>query len=225
MKAQKLDFNIYQFIKNSCIAVLVMGTAILFSACENNDLEKIKSLASLEDLPELEAVNFETLTTDSGMVQFYMKAPKLLQYNSNGKNSYTEFPEGILLKQYDENHKIISSITADYAREYSKEQKWEAKNNVVVVNAKGDTLKTEHLIWEKSTGDIRSDAFVKIIKGDDIILGDALVTDQHMENLDIKNPRLTIYVENQNQPKPKASTNEETPKSSPKPNEPLQLNK
>ena len=208
MKAQRLDFNIYQFIKNSCIAVLVMGTAILFSACENNDLEKIKTLAPLEDLPEIEAINFETLKTDSGKIQFYLQAPKLVQYNNNGKNGYAEFPEGVLVKQYDENRKITFSITADYAREYNKEQKWEAKNNVVVVNAKGDTLKTEHLIWERSTGDIRSDAFVKIIQGDDIILGDALVTDQHLENLDIKNPRLTIYVENQNKAQSKGDIKE-----------------
>lgn len=175
------------------IAVLVTGAAILLSACENN-LEQIKAFSSPEDLPLVEASNFETLYTDSGEVRFFLKAPKLLKFESEGK-AYFEFPEGIELVKYDENQNIISSITADYAKNFEKEEKWEAKNNVVATNAQGDTLKTEHLIWEEKTEQIYTEEFVRIIRDDQIITGIGFQSDQSLQNWRIKNPKGEIYID------------------------------
>ncbi len=175
-----------------------MGTAIVLSSCEN-DLEKIKAFASPEDLPVVEATNFETLYTDSGEVRFFLKAPKLLQFEVDGK-SYVEFPQGIELIKYDENQNIISSITADYAKNFEKEKKWEAKNNVVATNALGDTLKTEHLIWEEKEEKIYTEEFVRIIRRDQVITGIGFESDQSMINWKIKNPKGTIYFDVENSP-------------------------
>ena len=73
------------------------------------------------------------------------------------------FPKEFELIKYDSDKKIISSITADYAKQFVKEQKWEAKNNVVATNAQGDTLKTEYLIWEEKEEKIYTEEFVRII--------------------------------------------------------------
>ena len=122
-----------------------------------------------------------------------MKAPKLLQFENEGGN-YLEFPQGIELIKYDSEKKVISSITADYARQYIKEKKWEAKNNVIATNAQGDTLKTEHLFWEEKEEKIYTEEFVKIIRTDQIITGIGFQSDQSLENWKIKNPKGTIYV-------------------------------
>lgn len=192
MKLQKFVSKIATQ-KNTYVAALVMGAAILFSACENNNLEKIRAFESTENLPVQEAYNFETFYTDSGQVRFTLKAPKLLRFENDGQ-TYLEFPNGIDLVKYDENKHIISSIQADYAKQYVKEQKWEAKNNVVVTNAQGDTLKTEHLIWEEKGQRIYTDEFVKIIRADQIITGTGLESDQNMTNWKIKKPKGSIYV-------------------------------
>ena len=105
------------------------------------------------------------------------------------------------LIKYDENKKVISSITANYAKQFVKEQKWEAKINVVATNAKGDTLKTEHLIYEEKEEKIYTDEFVKIIRPDQIITGIGFTSDQAMENWRIKDPKGTIYVSLENQNK------------------------
>ncbi len=194
MKIQKLDFKIFQFIKDIRIAVLVMGTAILFYACSDNDIDKIQAFVSPEDLPVQEAINFETLHTDSGQVRFSLKTPKLLRFENEGK-SYVEFPKGIQLVRYDEKQNIIFTITADYAKQFEKEAKWEAKNNVVVTNVDGDTLKTEHLILEEKTENIYTEEFVKIIRENQVITGIGLTSDQNMTNWRIKNPKGTIYVD------------------------------
>jgi LPS export ABC transporter protein LptC len=169
-----------------------MGAAILFYGCENN-IEEIKAFYSAENLPILEARNFQTLFTDSGQIRFSLKAPKLLRFEDDGRD-YIEFPEGMELIKFDENRKVISSITANYAKQFVAEDKWEAKNNVVATNAQGDTLKTEHLIWEEKKEIIYTEEFVKIIRADQIITGIGFKSDQKLQNWKIKNPKGTIYV-------------------------------
>jgi LPS export ABC transporter protein LptC len=201
MKLQQSGSKTFQNIKKICVAALVSGAAILFYGCEN-DIEQIKAFYSLENLPILEAKNFETLVTDSGVVRYMLKAPKLLQFEDEGEN-YVEFPEGMELIKYDDKKIIISSITADYAKQYLAEDKWEAKNNVIATNAQGDTLKTEHLIWEEKKEIIYTEEFVRIIRADQIISGIGFTSDQKLQNWKIKNPKGTIFVsikENEKQP-------------------------
>ncbi len=207
MKQQKFVFNITINIKKLSVAALLSGAAILFYACENN-LEEIKAFTTTENLPTLEAENIERLSSDSGQVRFLMKAPQLLQFE--GDEAYIEFPKGIELIEYDEKENIVSSITANYARQYQKEQKWEAKNNVVVTNDKGDTLKTELLILEGKTQKIHTDAFVKIISPDRILTGIGFESDQNMEYWKIKEPKGDIYV-NVQEPKDTTAPRKETP--------------
>jgi LPS export ABC transporter protein LptC len=204
MRVQKLDSKIYQFIKNSCIAVLVMGAAILFYACEDN-IDQIKAFSSPENLPVQEAIDFETLSTDSGLIRNLMRAPLLLQFENEGKSFY-EFPKGIEILKYDVNKVVVSSIRADYAKQFPKEGKWEAKNNVVLTNAAGDSLKTEHLILEEKSQKIYTDEFVKIIREDQVITGVGLVSNQDMSNWKIKNPKGTLYISVDNKTKPGTST-------------------
>lgn len=176
------------------IAALLAGAAFLFFGCEKNNIEKIQAFTAPENLPRQEATNFETLFTDSGEVRFYLKAPKLLRFETDG-DPYVEFPEGIELIRYDSEQSIVSSITADYAKQFEKEEKWEAKNNVIATNVDGDTLKTEHLIWEEKNEKIYSEEYVKIIRPDQIITGIGFESDQSLENWKIKNPKGTIFIE------------------------------
>lgn len=204
MNLQKSGFKFLKKHYTYRIAVLAIGAAILFSSCENN-LEQIKAFSSPENLPLVEASNFETMYTDSGEVRFSLKAPKLLQFEVDGK-PYIEFPEGIELIKYDEHQNVISSITADYAKNFEKEEKWEAKNNVVATNAQGDTLKTEHLIWEEKTEKIYTEEFVRIIRDDQVITGIGFQSDQSLQNWRIKNPKGEIYIEVDDDPQTSADT-------------------
>jgi LPS export ABC transporter protein LptC len=205
MKVQKSDSKYYLLVKKLGIAVLFLGTAILFYACENNDLAKIKTFDTLENLPIQEATNFETFYTDSGRVRFTLKAPLLLRYENEGQ-SYLEFPNGMELVKYDANQKITSSIRADYARQDLKDELWEAKNNVVVTNIQGDSLETEHLIWETKTEKIHTEEFVKIIRKDQVITGIGLTSDQDMLNWKIKNPKGVLYVTVNKEEEPQPAT-------------------
>jgi LPS export ABC transporter protein LptC len=204
MKQQESDFNKKKYLARFIIVACTIWAAIILYSCENN-IEKIKAFNSSENLPVVEATDFETLYTDSGIVRFYLKAPKLLRFETEGE-PYVEFPQGIELVKYDNQHNIISGITAEYAKQFVEEKKWEAKNNVVATNNKGDTLKTEHLIWEEETEKIYTEEYVRIIKTDQIITGIGFESDQSLENWRIKDPKGTIYVDVKN---PKDNDNNE----------------
>jgi LPS export ABC transporter protein LptC len=180
-------------IKISKIAALLCGAAMLFYSCVN-DIETIKAFSSTESLPVVHAHNYETTFTDSGVVRFFLKTPELMRFESDGQ-PFVEFPQGLELIKYDNNRQVVSRITARYAKQFVKEKRWEAKNDVVAVNLAGDTLKTEHLIWDERAEKIFSDQYVKIIRPDQIITGIGFESDQSMNNWRIKNPKGTIYIQ------------------------------
>ena len=226
MKPQLLDSDLNRIFKIIGVAALFAGAAILFLGCKKNNLEEIKAFYSTENLPKLEELDFETLYTDSGQVRFFLKAPKMLQYESDN-GDYFEFPEGLELINYDSNKRVVSSITANYARQYLSDKKWEAKNNVIATNARGDTLKTELLYWEEKKELIYTNEFVKIIRADQIITGIGMTSNKNMENWKINNPKGIIYVSmnnQQNQDSVRANTNMRIPDTPIPDNQPLNLN-
>jgi len=179
--------------KQLSIAVLLTGIAVLFFSCANK-IEKIKELSSADQLPGMEATQFEMIQSDSAIVRFKLIAPRMIRYDQE-KEPFIEFPEGIEIEKFDGQMRIVSRITADYARYLDNEEKWLAKNNVVAVNEEGDSLKTEELIWEEKKGKIFSDQFVKIIRKDQIINGIGFESDQDLMNWEIKKPTGTLYLD------------------------------
>ncbi|PTN08718.1 LPS export ABC transporter periplasmic protein LptC [Mangrovibacterium marinum] len=179
--------------KQASIAILLTGIAMLFFSCANK-IEKIKEFAAAEKLPGMEAEHFEMLYSDSAVVRFKLIAPKLIRYDQE-KEPFMEFPEGIEIEKYDSQMKVVSRITANYARYLDKEDKWLAKNNVVAINEQGDSLKTEELIWEEKKGKIYTDQFVKIIRQDQVINGIGMESDQDLSNWEIKKPTGTLYLD------------------------------
>ena len=171
----------------------VIACLFLLVSCEN-DIAKIKTLAITEDLPAFTVEGLERLSSDSTVIRFKMQTPELIMH-SNEKDPYTEFPKGIKIEKYDAKMNIVSSITAQYAKSFTSDERLEAKNNVVAVNLQGDTLKTEYLVYDTRKQKIYSDQFVKIIRKDQIITGVGFESNQDFSSYHIKNPTGHVYVE------------------------------
>lgn len=165
----------------------------LFFACAN-DIEKIKIYAVTEEMPSVTAEGYEMLYSDSTVIRFKLQTPELLRHE-NEKEPYTEFPSGVNIIKYDANMNVVSSISALYAKNFDSDDRWEVKNNVVAVNLKGDTLKTEYLVWDQKKGKIYSDQFVKIIQKDQIYTGIGFESDQDFSSYKIKNLKGQMYVD------------------------------
>ncbi|MFY9154324.1 MAG: LPS export ABC transporter periplasmic protein LptC [Prolixibacteraceae bacterium] len=174
------------------LLLLVVLIPLLFSSCKN-DISKIKTITKSDELPRITAEGFEMLFSDSSVIRFKLQTPKLITHE-NEKDPYTEFPEGVKIEKYDANMNIVSSITAQYAKQYTTDDRWEAKNNVIAVNLKGDTLKTEYLVWDTKKEKIYSDQFVKIIQKDQIYTGIGFESNQDFSSYHIKNLQGHIYI-------------------------------
>jgi len=166
---------------------------MLFFSCKD-DVPKIKNSSEILNLPNVTANGYQITYYDSTYIQFRLTTPKLNQYDDK-KEPYTEFPQGFKVEKFDRNKNIISSIKGNYGKYYQKEDRYEAIGNVVSVNDKGDTLKTEKLIWKKKEERIFTDQFVQIIQTDKVITGIGLESDQEFKNWKILEPKGTIYID------------------------------
>ena len=154
-------------------------------------------LISTKKMPSVEATDFQTSYTDSGIVRYFLTTPKLLIF-SREKAPYKEFPEGFHLQQFDVNKKIISELSANYGKNFEIEQKWLATGNVVMVNNKGDTLRSEELIYLIKEERIYTDKFVSIKKGEQFITGTGgFESDTQMTKWTFKKTTGHIYVDEQ----------------------------
>lgn len=182
-----------QLILKIIILFLIVLPAFFFISCKKNKIPEIKIYSKSEEPPRITAEGFEMLFSDSTVIRFKLQTPELIKHE-NEKEPYTEFPRGVKIEKYDANMKIISSITALYAKNFDRDDRWEAKNNVVAVNLNGDTLKTEYLVWDTQKEKIYSDQFVKIIRKDQIITGVGFESNQDFTSYHIKNPSGHVYV-------------------------------
>jgi len=182
--------------KNLSIVVLSLGVTMLILSCSSKVASDLPTdLISVKKTPTIEAIDFQTYMTDSGVVRYFLKTPRLVKYEQE-KEPYTEFPEGFHLQKFDENKKIVSELTANYGKNFETEQKWLATGNVVMVNNKGDTLRSEELIYLIKEEKIYTDKFVSIKKGDDVINGSGgFESDTQMTKWTFKKTKGQIYVD------------------------------
>ncbi len=145
----------------------------------------------------MEAINYETFYTDSGVVKYHLQAPKFLIYN-DPKKPYKDFPDGFIMQRYDQNKKIISQMSGNRGKYYDLDKKWEAFGNVVLVNSQGDTLKSEELKYHEAEDLIFSDQFVSIKKGDQYITGTGgFKSDTQMSKWSFMKTKGHLYIEGQ----------------------------
>ena len=133
------------------------------------------------------------LYSDSAILKARLTAPKMEHYLE--KEPYVELTEGINMVFYSEDGEITSHLTANYAINYERQDRMEAKGDVVFINEVGEKLNTEHLIWNQKEERIYSEEFVKITTADEIIWGEGFESNQSFTNFKIKHIKGTILVE------------------------------
>ncbi|MCF8335381.1 MAG: LPS export ABC transporter periplasmic protein LptC [Bacteroidales bacterium] len=200
MKQQLLELlnkHIYNLLKgkNIIIPLVVGGIIIFFSACEN-DIEKVKLMSRESNFPDQSMTDAVILHKTNGRLNIKVTSPEINRYTSI-EEPHTIFPQGLNVRFYDSTLTVESKITANYAIYHEKDDRWEAKNNVVAINSEGDTLNTEYLIWNQNKKLIHTDRYVRITTKDGIIHGKGFEANQDFSNWSIKNTTGTIEVEDE----------------------------
>ncbi len=164
---------------------LFLAILFLFSACVN-DTATVNAINKHNKEALNHIINAEIIYSDSGHVKAKITAPIIEDFDGN--KPYTEFKKGIIAIMYDDDLKETTRMSAKYAIKPNKKNYVEARNNVIVINEKGDQLNTEHIIWDEQQDRITSDAFVKIRTKDQIIFGQGLESNQSFSKYHILRP-------------------------------------
>ena len=172
--------------------MIIVLVGVLLSC--SNKIEDIEKYDDSEEFPTQIAKEIEVMYSTKGAVVFQLKAPLLKQYMT--EKEYNEMPEGVEVKIFDSLMNVTTKLTANYAIDSTYADKMEAMYDVVVINEKGEMLNTEHLVWDRTTGQITSDVFVKITTADQVLMGEGLISNQDFSEYRILKPRGTINIDN-----------------------------
>jgi LPS export ABC transporter protein LptC len=185
--------TIFKYLNTWKFAVIPITAIILFS-CEN----KKETLPPLDllSLPSQSVKEFETVYSDSGMIELIMKSPLMEQYDNSGE-PYFEFRMGIHVDVYDGKETVSGSVSSKYAKYTKSTNVWELKDSVVVINEKNDKLETEVLNWDQTKDLIYSDRFVRFTNEDQIVMGTGFESDPHLRKRKIKKVSAIIYLKDE----------------------------
>lgn len=168
---------------------------MLCSSCENDEKE-VAFITRKQDFPVESAQNIEVLYSDSAKVKVKLTAPEMHRFS--GIKPYIEMLKGVNLKFYNDSLHVISTLKANYAISREHENIMEARNNVIVVNEKGEMLNTEHLIWNSNTHKIYSDVFAKITTKSEIIYGNGFEANEDFSKYKITHVKGIININKEN---------------------------
>lgn len=149
-------------------AVFYVGIIMLI-ACEN-DLRKVEQISAKKMLvPVDKSTGVEIIYSDSAIVKAKLITPELLNFKT--EKPYIEMNKGVTVIFYDQNQQESSRVKADYAIRRERENIVELKRNVVATNIKGETFKSDELIWDETKKRFYSNRLVSITSNQNILYG------------------------------------------------------
>lgn len=169
---------------SSCLFVLGCG----------NDTKTITAWTEKKQMVD-EASFINTYFSQSGKMKARLTAPLMLRYQSD--SVITEFPKSLHVDFYDSVTRVESWVDARYGKYFETLNKVLLRNNVRVINIKGDTLSTVELWWDQNQQKFYTDSAVRIIQKDKRIRGGkGMEASQDMNNVTIKYPTGVVLMGN-----------------------------
>ncbi|MFB6257085.1 MAG: LPS export ABC transporter periplasmic protein LptC [Flavobacteriales bacterium] len=187
--------------RTSFLSILLFAGGMLFS-CTQNEIEEIKALTKKEEVPFRTSRGVELTYIDSGQKEMKLFAERMDQFREEDGASRVEFHDGFRVLFYD-GDTIGSELKAREGTLYGSENRMVARNDVVVTEPGGERLNTEKLIWDRDSGKVFTDQFVKITREDGVVQGNGLVAESDLSSYRIQEITGEWYFE-----KPKAKENE-----------------
>jgi len=173
--------------KYSLLFIVFLGWigGFLFVSCENS-IEKINQITAKDTLPSESLFNFEVIQSEFGIKTYKLNSPHLNRYI--GKNSYEEFPDGVKIEIYDSTGSISTTMTCKYALKKTDKNIIEGRYNVILINAQGEKLETEYLVYDEKKDQLFTDQFVTISTKNEKIRGNGLVSNSSFTKYKITQP-------------------------------------
>lgn len=179
--------------------LLAISLLLVFIAACKNDPKEIDALVGKQSIQEDKADEVTIIYSEHGKSRIRMFATEFIR-NEIAKPPYVDMRKGLKVEFFDDSMKVESTLTAMYARWYEGKGNVLIRDSVVVVNKKGETLRTEELIWNQNVRKFYTEKFVRINTPDQVMYGDGLEANEDFSWYRIKNPKGTVRVNKEEMP-------------------------
>jgi len=171
-------------------AVLFISGCFFISACEN-DPKMIDDWSKKKEMVEI-GKNIEAYLSQENKVKAKLTAPLMLRQTDS---LYTEFPNSLHVDFYDDSTKIESWVDSKHGKYFENIDKVYLWDSVVVINVKGDTLKSQDLWWDKNKELFYTDKYAEYLRIDkQIFPGKGLEATQDFKRITFKEPTGIVHV-------------------------------
>jgi LPS export ABC transporter protein LptC len=174
----------------SMVMALVCAAVI---GCKN-DLDTVAAVDLPSDAPDRVTTNAEYFYSDSGVVRNRLRAGRVDDYLEEGRQR-TVMSDGVELLFYDPSGGPGSKLTARRGTVDSKKHRMQVDENVVFVNARGEKLETEQLIWSQDSDRVYTDRPVRITRESDIIYGQGLDANQDFSRYTVRRITGNLFID------------------------------
>lgn len=167
-------------LKQLCIYLPAVLTALLLSACEN-DINKVKAIAAADATKPIQRTTGVIMTiSDNAVVKAQLISPLLIEYATK-KDPYRIMPNGVKVVLYNDSLKTDGNIIADTGYYYEDKSLVVFKKNVVATKRDGSTYKSEELVWDVNKKQYYSNQKVVITKPNgDVMNATSFVSDDKL---------------------------------------------
>ena len=174
----------------------LLALSILLFSC-TNDMQVIEKFIDTETEPDMIIEHVEVNFSDSARLQMTMITPLLKRFDS-AQEQRDEYPEGLHAWFYENTGELKGEIKANWAKYDRIEELWEARSNVVLINAEGQKLETEQLFWDTKKAIVYSEKYTKYTGPDgSIATGDTFTAKQDFSEWRLNRGRATIIMKDE----------------------------
>lgn len=185
-----ITYRIEHFTRNILPGILLC-TIFMFSC--KNDPKEINALVTKGTAQEDKAYDVTILQSENGSVKVRLFAKEFIR-NDVAKPPYIDMKKGLKAEVFNDSMVVESTLTAKYARFYEKQGNILIRDNIVVINKKGEKLETEELVWNQGAKKVFTEKFVKITTPSQVMYGDGLEANEDFTWYRILNPKGIVQV-------------------------------
>jgi LPS export ABC transporter protein LptC len=174
---------------------LVLAMLVICTACRN-DIQEVRAITDKNTHAAQSSYNASYTFSEKGKKKTRLEASLLEQFELEGDEDYLQVSNGFTMIFFDSLEHEEARITALNGKYEEHKKSLTARNNVVLMNAAGEKLETEELIYLQDSARIVSDRPVTItLKGGTILRGTGLESNDSFTQYRILQPTGDILVE------------------------------
>jgi len=175
----------------------VLCCCFSISGCENDE-KLIEDWSKKKQMVEV-GKNIESYLSQESKVKAKLIAPLMFRYETD--SVVVEFPHTLHVDFYDDSAKIETWLDSKHGKYFESLSKVYLWDSVVVINIKGDTLKSSDLWWDQNTKLFYTDKYAEYLTRDkQIFPGKGLEATQDFRRITFKQPTGMLHVSDKNFP-------------------------